>query len=168
MLINIFKYSFVFVVSVLLQVLIFNNILIGRMITPFFYIVFLILLPFNTPRAWLLLLAFVLGLSIDVFTDTMGVHAFACVFVAFIRPGVLSLIASRETLESGLAPRVENMSLQWFAGYAAFIIAVHHLILFYIEAFTFEGFFFTFLRVILSSILTLIIVVLSQFLIFRK
>ena len=168
MLINIFKYSFIFIVSVLLQVLIFNNILIGRMISPFFYILFLILLPFNTPRAVLLLLAFILGLSIDVFTNTMGVHAFACVLVAFVRPGVLSVIATRETLESVSAPRVENMSMQWFTGYAAFIIVIHHLVLFYIEAFTFEGFLFTFIRVILSSILTLAIIVLSQFLIFRK
>lgn len=155
-------------VSVLLQVLIFNNILIGRMISPFFYILFLILLPFNTPRALLLFLGFALGLSIDVFTNTMGVHAFACVLTAFIRPGVLSVIATRETLESVSAPRVENMSLQWFAGYAAFIIGVHHLVLFYIEAFTFEGFLFTLIRVILSSILTLILIALSQFLIFRK
>lgn len=168
MLINIFKYLVIFMVSVLLQVLIFNNILIGRMISPFFYILFLILLPFNTPRALLLFLGFALGLSIDVFTNTMGVHAFACVLTAFIRPGVLSVIATRETLESVSAPRVENMSLQWFAGYAAFIIGVHHLVLFYIEAFTFEGFLFTLIRVILSSILTLILIALSQFLIFRK
>jgi len=168
MLINFFKYSFIFIISVLLQILIFNNILIGRMISPFFYILFLILLPFNTPRALLLLLAFILGLSIDIFTNTMGVHAFACVLVAFVRPGILSVIATRETLESVSAPRVANMSLQWFAGYAAFIVAIHHLILFYIEAFSFEGFLFTFIRVILSSILTLTLILLSQFLIFRK
>jgi len=168
MLINIFKYSFIFIVSVVLQVLVFNNILIGRVISPFFYILFLVLLPFNTPRSLLLFLAFVLGLSIDIFTNTMGVHAFACVFTAFIRPGVLSIIATRETQESVSAPRVENMSLQWFAGYAAFIVGVHHLVLFYIEAFTLEGFLFTLIRVILSSILTLTLIVLSQFLIFRK
>jgi rod shape-determining protein MreD len=149
-------------------VLIFDNILIARTISPFFYILFLILLPFHTPRALLLLLGFVLGLSIDIFTNTLGVHAFACVFVAFIRPGVLSAIASRETIESIYAPRIENMSIQWFTGYAAFMIAIHHLVLFYMEAFTFEDFLFTFLRVILSSILTLTLIVLSQFLIFRK
>jgi rod shape-determining protein MreD len=168
MLINIFKYFGVFIVSVLLQVLIFNNILIARMISPFFYILFLILLPFNTPRALLLLIAFALGLSIDLFTNTIGVHAFACVFTAFIRPGVLSLIAPRETLESVSAPRIENMGFQWFIGYAAFMILVHHLVLFYMEAFTFQDFFFTFIRIILSSILTLILIVLSQFIIFRK
>jgi rod shape-determining protein MreD len=168
MLINFFKYFGIFVVSVLLQVLIFNNILILRMITPFFYILFLILLPFNTPRALVLLLAFALGISIDVFTNTIGVHAFACVFIAFVRPGVLSVIAPHETLESVSAPRIENMGLQWFVGYAAFIIGVHHLVLFYMEAFTFKDFLFTFIRIIFSSILTLTLVVLSQFIIFRK
>ncbi len=168
MITNIFKYFSIFLVSVFLQVLIFNNVLIARMISPFFYILFIILLPFNIPRALLLFLAFALGLSVDIFSNTIGVHAFACVFLAFIRPGILSLIAPRETLESVSEPRIENMGIQWFVGYAALMIVIHHLILFYIEAFTFEDFLFTFLRVILSSILTLTLIVLSQFIIFRR
>ncbi len=168
MLINGSKYLLIFVISVLLQVLIFNNILIARMIVPYFYIIFLILLPFQTPRAFLLILGFLLGLSIDLFTNTMGVHAFACVLTAFFRSGILSLISSRETLESVAAPRIQNMSIQWFIGYAAFMVIIHHLTLFFIEAFTFNDFLFTLLRVILSSLLSLSLIVLSQFLIFRK
>lgn len=151
-----------------MQVLIFNNIVIARMISPFVYILFIILLPFDTPRALSLLLAFALGLSVDIFTNTIGVHAFACVLTAFIRPGILSLIASRETVESVSAPRLENMGLQWFIGYAALMVAVHHLVLFFMEAFTFADFLFTFIRVILSSVLTLTLIILSQFIIFRK
>ena len=168
MLINIFKYSGIFVVSVLLQVLIFNNILVARMISPFFYIIFLILLPFTIPRALSLILAFALGLSVDFFTNTIGVHAFACVLTAFVRPGVLSLISSQETLEAVSAPTLENMGVQWFIGYASFLVVIHHLVLFFMEAFTFSDFFFTFFRAILSSIFTLIIIVLSQFILFRK
>ena len=168
MLINSFKYLVIFVISVLLQVLIFNNIVIARMIVPYFYIIFLILLPFQTPRALLLILGFFLGLSIDLFTNTIGVHAFACVLTAFLRPGILSLISSRETLESVAAPRIQNMTLQWFTGYAAVVVIVHHLILFFIEAFTFNDFLFTLLRVFLSSLLSLSLIVLSQYLIFRK
>jgi rod shape-determining protein MreD len=149
-------------------VLIFNNIVIARMIVPYFYIIFLILLPFHTPKSLLLILGFLLGLSIDIFTNTMGVHAFACVLTAFLRPGILNMISSRETLESVSAPRIHNMSLQWFAGYAAIVVIVHHLVLFFIEAFTFNDFLFTLLRVILSSLLSLSLIVLSQFLIFRK
>ena len=168
MVVNLFKYSIVFIVSVLLQVLIFNNILIFRMISPFFYILFILLLPFYTPRALLLFLSFALGLTVDIFTNTPGVHASACLLTGFIRPGVLQLISSHETVESAAAPRIENMGFQWFVGYASFLVIIHHLFLFFIEAFTFEGFLITLLRVILSSVLSVVLIVLSQFLIFRK
>ena len=168
MVINLLKYSIVFIVAVLLQVLIFNNILILRVIAPFFYILFIILLPFNTPRALLLFLSFVLGLTIDIFTNTPGVHASACLLTGFLRPGVLQLISSRETLESVIAPRVGNMGFQWFTGYVTFLVIIHHFFLFFIEAFTFEGFLITLLRVILSSVLSVVLIVLSQFIIFRK
>ena len=168
MVINLFKYAIVFLVSVLLQVLIFNNILIARMISPFFYILFIILLPFDTPRALLLFLSFTLGLTIDIFTNTPGVHASACLLTGFLRPFILQLISSRETLESVSAPRVENMGFQWFAGYVTFLVIIHHLFLFFIEAFTFNSFLLTLLKVILSSVLSVILIVLSQFIIFRK
>mgnify|MGYP001392165551 CR=1 FL=1 len=168
MLTNSIKYLFIFVISVLLQVLIFDNILIARMVVPYFYIIFLILLPFQIPRALLLILGFLLGVSIDIFTNTMGVHAFACVLIAFMRPGILSLISSRETLDSVSAPRIQTMSIGWFIGYAAIMVIIHHLVLFFLEAFTFNDFLFTLLRGILSSLLSLSLIVLSQFLIFRK
>ncbi len=168
MVINLLKYALVFIVSVLLQVLIFNNVLIARMISPFFYILFIILLPFDTPRALLLFLAFSLGLTVDIFTNTPGVHASACLLTGFIRPGVLQLISSHETLESVSAPRVENMGFQWFIGYATFLVLIHHFFLFFIEAFTFQGFPFILLRIILSSVLSVVLIVLSQFIIFRK
>ena len=168
MVINLLKYSLVFVVSVLLQVLIFNNILIARVITPFFYILFILLLPFYTPRALLLFLSFMLGLTVDIFTNTPGVHASASLLTGFLRPGVLQLISSRETLESISEPRVRNMGFQWFAGYTSILVIIHHLFLFFIEAFTFQGFFITLLRVILSSVLSVGLILLSQFIIFRK
>lgn len=168
MVINILKYSLIFVVSVILQVLLFNNILIVNMISPFFYILFIILLPFETNRSLMLALAFVLGLTIDSFNNTLGVHAAAAVLIAQLRPGILNLITSRETLESAMEPRVSNMGFQWFAQYTAILVVIHHLFLFLIEAFTFQGLWFTLLRAILSAIFTIILIVLSQFLIFRR
>lgn len=168
MIINLLKYSIIFIVSVLLQVLLFNNILIFRVIAPFFYVLFIILLPFYTPRALLLFLSFGLGLTVDIFTNTPGVHASACLLVGFLRPGVLQLITSRETLESVNAPRVGSMGFQWFAGYVTFLVIIHHFFLFFIEAFTFEAFHITLLRIILSSVLSVVLILLSQFIIFRK
>jgi len=168
MLINLAKYLLIFVVSVLLQVLIFNNILIARVISPFFYILFILLLPIDTPRSLLLFLSLSLGISIDIFTNTPGVHASASLLIGFLRPGILGLISSRDTLDSVAAPRVLNMGFQWFVTYTTFMVVLHHLFLFFIEAFTFQGFLITLLRVVLSSLLSVMLIVLSQFLIFRK
>ena len=165
---NLLKYSLIFVVVVLLQVLVLNHILILRMISPFFYLIFLLLLPYDTPRAMLVLLGFILGLSVDAFTNTLGVHTAVCVLIGLIRPGILSKISTRETRESVSAPRISTMSLNWFIGYTAIIVSIHHLLLFMLEAFTFQGFFFTLMRAVLSGILSIILIVISQFLFFRK
>lgn len=165
---NLLKYSVIFIVVVLLQVLVLNHILIFRMISPYFYIIFLLLLPFDTPKAMLIFLGFLLGLSIDAFTNTLGVHSAVCVLVGFIRPGILNKISTRETRESVSAPRISTMSLNWFINYAVIFVAIHHILLFMLEAFTFHGFFFTLARAFLSGILSIILIVISQFLFFRK
>ena len=165
---NLLKYSLVFIVAVLLQVLVFNHILIFRMITPFFYIIFLLLLPYDTPRAMLIFLGFILGLSIDAFTNTLGVHSAVCVLIGFVRPGILNKISTRETRESVSAPRISTMSLNWFIGYTAIFVTIHHLLLFMLEAFTFQGFIFTLARAVFSGILSIVLIVISQFMIFRK
>jgi len=165
---NLLKYSLIFIVSVLLQVLVLNHILIFRMISPFFYLIFLLLLPYDTPRAMLIFLGFILGLSIDAFTNTLGVHAAVCVVIGFVRPAILNKISTRETRESVSAPRISTMSLNWFISYTAIFVTIHHLLLFMLEAFTFQGFFFTLIRAILSGILSIVLIVISQFLFFRK
>ncbi len=168
MVINPVKYIIIFVVSVILQVLIFNKFLIASVVAPFMYILFIVLLPFDTPRSLLLFLSLGLGFTVDIFTNTPGVHASACLLIGFVRPGILGLLTSRETLDSVDSPRVKSMGFNWFATYVTFLVVIHHLFLFFIEAFTFQGFLITLLRVVLSSVLSIILIVLSQFLIFRN
>ncbi|MBN1950719.1 MAG: rod shape-determining protein MreD [Bacteroidales bacterium] len=157
-----------FLALVLAQVLIFNNIEIGGYMIPYIYVLFILLLPFETPGWMTLLLAFFLGFLIDVFSQSLGLHTAATVLMAFLRPGVLSFFAPREGYESGSFPRVFYYGLPWFLKYATILIFVHHLTLFYIEVFNFHDFFITFLRVILSTIFSSLLIVLSQFFIFRK
>jgi len=161
---NIFR----FIMLVLVQVLIFNNIEISGYITPYIYIIVIILLPFETPVSVSLILGFFLGLSIDIFTDTIGMHTAATVFIAFIRPYILSSFAPRDGYEPGTFPRVFYYGLPWFIKYAALMVFAHHLVLFYIEMFRFQDFFATLLRVILSSLFSIILIVSSQFFVFRK
>lgn len=168
MLSDIFRHTGNFIFLVLLQVLILNNIEFSGFINPYFYILFLILLPFQTSKWLLLVAAFLLGLSVDLFSHTLGMHAFASLAVAFVRPYLLEFIAPRDGYEVGTKPGIQFFGYEWFIKYAVIMVFIHHFTLFYIETFKFQLFFSTLLRVILSSIFTLVLIILSQLLTIRR
>jgi len=157
-----------FVTLVLLQVLVLNNIQISGYIVPHFYVLFILLMPFETPKWLLLVVAFGLGLSIDMFTQTPGMNAAATVFMAFLRPYVLEMSAPRDGYEPGTFPRIYYYGFQWFLRYTVILVLAHHFVLFYIEVFRFAEFFSTLLRVLLSSLFSVILIMLSQYFIYRK
>ncbi len=156
-----------FIVLVLAQVLILNQVHLGGYINPFIYILFVMLLPLHMPRYLLLISGFFLGLAVDIFSNSLGMHAAATVFIAFIRPFVIRSISNREEDRQDY-PGLKQNSFSWFLLYTIIMVFSHHLIFFYLEFFTFTHFLATFLRVVLSSVFSVFIIVLSQFLIFRK
>jgi len=162
------KYAVMFVGLVLLQVLILNNIQFSGFVNPYVYILFIMLLPFTIPGYAVLGLSFLLGLSIDIFSNTPGVHSSATVLLGFLRPGIANLISSREIIEKGNTPNMKQLGFASFLKYTIIAVLVHHLFLFYAEAFSFEGFFHTLLRIILSSIFSIVIILGSQFIIFKN
>ena len=157
-----------FIVLVLVQILIINNIQISGYIIPHFYVLFILLLPFETPRWLLLIVAFALGISVDLFSQTPGMHAAATVFMAFLRPYVLEMSSPRDGYEPGTYPRLYYYGFQWFLRYTLILVVAHHFILFYLEVFRFAEFFSTLLRVLLSSLFSIILIMLSQYFIYRK
>jgi hypothetical protein len=157
-----------FVFLVLLQILILNNIQLSGYINPYFYIYFLLLLPFETPRWLLLLSAFLLGISIDAFTNTFGLNAAACVLLAFLRPFVINAISTGTEFMIGHSPSLRNQGMKWFAYYAIILVFVHHFALFFLEIFRLTEFFQTLVRVILSSIFTLLLIFIAEYLSFAR
>src|ERR1035437_4349737 len=115
-----------FVFLILFQVLILNNIQFGGYINPYFYIYFILLLPYETPRWLLLLSAFLLGISLDAFTNTFGLNASACVLMAFVRPFVISAISTGTEFMVGHSPSLKNQGMKWFAYYSNTLIFIHH------------------------------------------
>jgi hypothetical protein len=105
---------------------------------------------------------------VDLFTQTPGMHAAATVFMAFLRPSVLEMSAPRDGYEAGTFPRLYYMGFQWFLRYTVILVLAHHFVLFYIEVFRFSEFFSTLLRVLLSSLFSVILIMLSQYFIYRK
>lgn len=162
------KYVVMFAVLVLVQVLILNNIQFSGLINPYIYILFILLLPFTTPGYLLLLLSFLLGFTIDVFSNTMGIHSGATVLLAFLRPGLAQLVSSRELIEKGNSPNLTQMGFASFLKYTVISVLIHHLFLFFAETFSFSGFFETLLRWIISSVFSILIILGSQFVVFKN
>lgn len=157
-----------FIFLVLFQVLILDNIQISVYINPFMYVLFILLIPFETPGWLLLVSAFLLGFSVDLFEHTPGLHSSASVFMAFLRPVVLKITSPREGYEPNTYPRLSYYGFRWFLNYTVILVFAHHLFLFYLEVFSITDFFGTLLRVILSSVFSIVLIILSQYLIYKK
>jgi hypothetical protein len=150
------------------QVLLIKNLVLYNTAYCFLYVAFILLLPLEISTIWLLLIAFITGFSVDIFYDSLGINAAACVLLAFIRPYWLSLVTPRGGYEDVRIPKLKTLGFFWFLSYALPLIFIHHLALFYLEAGGFQMFFVTFSKVIFSAFLTFFVVVLSQYLFYRN
>ena len=152
-----------FVFLLLFQVLVFNNINLFGYINPFPYVLFIILFPVNGNRNSLLIASFFLGLVLDLFLNSGGVHTAACVVLAFVRPYLfkfsfgLSYEYQTVRLNDVLTP--ERFSFIFLA------VIIHHFSLFLLELFSVEFIWEIGLRTLISTIFTIIICILLIYLI---
>ncbi|MAY84608.1 MAG: rod shape-determining protein MreD [Flavobacteriales bacterium] len=159
---SVIRYPLLFIFFVMLQVLILNNIQLSGYINPYLYIIFILWLPVDGNKVLLMAVSMLLGLSVDIFSNSVGMHASACVFLAFCRPYILQSLAPRDGYETDQVPDIKTLGLNWFLAYAGICVLLHHLFLFYVEIFRFDDFFSTLGRVISSSIFTLILIIIAQ------
>jgi rod shape-determining protein MreD len=156
-----------FVMLVFIQVFLLKNIVLYNLSTPYFYILFILLLPFEIPNLLLFLLAFIMGLTIDAFYNTPGLHAAACVLLAFVRILFISITVQKEGFDNEPEPTVSVMGFRWFFTYALVLTLFHHIFLFNLEVFRFSEIQYTLTRVVLSSIFTVFLMLVSGLLFFR-
>lgn len=146
-----------FILLVLVQVLVLNNIQFLGYINPYLYILFVLSLPYKTPKWFQLLLGFALGLSIDIFSNTPGTHAFATVFVAFLRNSIIKLFTAIEE-GNNPTPSFYTFGVSAYVKYVVLMVFIHHAIMFYIEAFSFVHFWIISTKILLSSVLTILLI----------
>jgi rod shape-determining protein MreD len=146
-----------FIVLVLAQVLALNNIQFLGFINPYIYILFVLSLPVKLPRWITLLLAFGLGLTIDAFSNTMGMHAFASVLVAYFRDGVIKLFTSIEE-GNNPTPSFYTFGVGAYIKYIVTMVLLHHTTLFLLESFSFNHLWILIFKIILSSLVTILLI----------
>lgn len=160
---DLLRLALLMAVLILIQVLVLNQLQFSGFINPYMYILFILILPVGLNRAAVLLLSFVLGLSIDLFSNTPGMHAAACVWMAFFRPTILELLSTREAYQEQSWPTLSAFGTLWYLRYTVFMILIHHVFLFLVEQFDHMHFWAVLLRIVLSSVATLVFIFLAQF-----
>jgi len=165
---NYLKYVAYFIFYLALQVLIFRNIVLFDASFAFVYLAFILLLPLETGVNTLMLLSFFMGITVDIFYDSLGIHAAAMVLISFTRNRWLKVVVPRGGFEQGYELNIPDYGLQWFITYAFPLIFIHHLCLFAIEAGGFGEVILILKNTLFSSILTTILIVSIQLLISQK
>ena len=147
-----------FILLLAAQIVIFNNINLFGYINPYPYVLFILLYPVNSNKSGLLIASFCLGLVVDLFSNSGGIHAAACLILAYLRPTFFKF-AFGLSYEYQTVKINDRLSPERFT-FILISISTHHLILFLLEYFKFSFVLSALLRTILSAIFTLIVSIL--------
>lgn len=157
-----------FVLLVFAQVFLFKNMGFYNLPATFPYIMFILLLPIRISNLLLFLLATLCGLTIDVFYDTLGIHTAACVTLAWIRVIFFDITLQADDHEAMATPGITEVSFRWFLIYVFVLTFIHHAVLFFLETFSVNHFFTTLYSIFLSCIFTGIIIMLFDFVFYKR
>ena len=145
---------------VLLQVLVLNQILFYAYINPFLYVILIITLPLKTPKWFLLIYAFFLGFLIDLFSSSLGFHSTATILIAFLKPFISKITIPHNILGDTDKITLKKIGNKAYITFSILLILIHNSCLFIIEHLNFNmaiaG------KILASSIITLIIVLIAQ------
>lgn len=159
-----------FIFFIFVQVFVLDKVpFIHEYIKPVLYFLFILWLPFNISRAGLLILAFLFGLCYDYFGGVPGIHSIPCLFIAYLRPFLLNLVLPQEKTEvSYIEPSVKSMSIGPYSIYIIILTLAYHILYTFIEWMQFGSFLFFIGKVIASSLLSLLLIFITELLFFRK
>jgi len=159
-----------FAVLILLQVYVLNRIPhLHQFITPNLYFLFILWLPFSVSRQWLLLIGFITGLTLDYFTTTPGLHAAACLLIAYVRPFLITILTPKDSTEFNYrepSPR----AMQWtpYLVYVFVLTLLHHGYMVFLEWMSVGSFLDFIIKVIASTGISLLMILAVELLFPRK
>lgn len=159
-----------FMLFILVQYFVLDRIHLHQMATPYIYFLFILWLPFRIGRAWLMIIAFITGFTLDSFRHNPGFHTAACVLIAYIRPFLVNILIPQE----GADTNYEEPSIKSMGGFAPYIIFtavltfIHHGWLFLLEAWQFGNIWYFLVKTVLSTAISLLLIIITELLFVRK
>ncbi len=159
-----------FILLILVQFYVLDKIHLHQMVTPYLYFLFILWMPFSIGRGWQMLLAFLLGFTLDSFRHSPGFHAAACVLIAYVRPFLINILIPQEGADSNYdEPSARSMGGVFpYMIYAGVLTLIHHAWLFLLEAVEFGNFWYFIVKTLLSTIISLVLIFVSELLFYRK
>ena len=163
---NIVRFAF----FILLQVYVLNKIPhLHRYITPYLYYLFILWLPFSVSRQWLLIIGFLTGLTLDYFMMTPGLHAAACVLIAYIRPFIITVLTPRDSSDFNYR-EPSPQAMQWtpYAIYVLVLTLLHHGYMLFLEWLSFGSILDFLIRIVTTTGISMLLVFTTELLFPRR
>lgn len=159
-----------FALFILVQVFVLHQVPpLHKFITPYLYFLFIIWLPFNTGRSLLMLIAFIFGLTLDYFLKTPGLHAAACVLVAYIRPFLINLLIRQEGDEQNYAsPSIVSMGWAPYFTLVFILTLLHNVYLVFLEWMEVGNFLYFLGKTLATTGVSILLILITELLFFRK
>lgn len=142
----------------LLQAILFNRIHLFGVAVPLVFIYVIFRLPVDLSTVWVLTVSFILGLVVDIFSNTPGMNALACTLLAFIRKPVLLLYLPHGNDYASEKPSLREFGMWLYVRYALTLTFLYCASLFVIESFSFFDLPYMLLRIAGSTLLTFILI----------
>lgn len=167
---NLVKNSIRFILFILVQVFVLLHVKpLHQFIVPYMYFLFILWLPFNTPRISLTMIGFIFGLTLDYFVKTPGLHAAPCILIAYLRPFLINILIRQEGSEQNYrSPSVTSMGFAPYATYVLVLTVVHNGYLVFLEWLHFGSFLYFIGKVLATTGVSLLLIFVTELLFYRK
>ena len=165
-----FKNIIRFIFIMFIQIFVLNKIPpLHQFIVPYFYFVFILWLPFKMGRSALLLISFSVGMVVDMFFKTPGLHAAACVLIAFVRPFLINVLLPKEATDWGNEePSKKTMGAVPYVTYLIILTLLHHFYLILLEWMQFGSFLYFIGKLVATTLISLFLIMIADLFLNRK
>jgi len=160
---TVIKLVLTFVIYLVLQIVVLRNFVFFDVAFCFVYIACILLLPDEIDPIWVILISFLIGLLVDIFYNTAGVHASASVMIGYLRGYIIKFLFPTKGVENEITISLKDMGGERFVRYVAILTIIHHSMLFFVEAGGFQFFLITVLKIICSVIFTTFLIIILQY-----
>ncbi|MBR6829565.1 MAG: rod shape-determining protein MreD [Paludibacteraceae bacterium] len=147
-----------YIVVMLLQVLLLDQLQLWGACHPYVYILCLLMMPITLPHSVSMVIGAAVGLVMDIFCNSLGVHTAACILLMFIRPYLIGAIVNdKDRLNEQISLRAIGMEA--LIKYVVILVLIHHLTVFLLAAWSWAHIGFVLLETLVSSLITISLII---------